>query len=206
MRYEFDAIIIKEPDHGGAYLEIPFDVKAAFGKSRVPVHATFDGVAYDGSLVKMKTECHIIGIRKDIRAQINKQPGDTVHVVLTPRNVGSKNPESVDAYIAAFPPERQEILQKIRQVIKTAAPHAQERTSWGMPTYWQTENLVHFSNAKSHVGFHPSPEAIIAFAPQLSQYRQSKGTVQFPYAKPIPYALIEAITRWRVAQVTGETL
>jgi len=65
--YAFDAVIIKEPDHGGAYVEIPFDVKSEFGKSRVPVHATFDGVAYEGYLVRMGTECHILGIRKDIR-------------------------------------------------------------------------------------------------------------------------------------------
>ncbi len=84
-RYEFDAVIQKVPDIDGAYVEIPFDVKQEFGKGRVPVHATFDGVAYDGSLVKMKTPCHILGLRKEIRAQIGKQPGDTVHVTLVER-------------------------------------------------------------------------------------------------------------------------
>ncbi len=83
--YEFDAEIKKVPDINGAYIEIPFDVKAEFGKGRVPVCATFDGVEYLGSLVKMKTPCHIIGIRKDIRQQINKQPGDTIHVTLQER-------------------------------------------------------------------------------------------------------------------------
>ena len=83
--YEFDAIIHKVPDMDGAYVEIPFDVKAVFGKGRVAVHATFDGEAYDGQLVKMGTPCHIIGIRKDIRAKIGKQPGDSVHVTLTQR-------------------------------------------------------------------------------------------------------------------------
>ena len=78
--YEFDAIIIKEPDHGGAYVEVPFDVKEMFGKYIVPVHATFDGEPYDGRLIKMGTPCHIIGIRKDIRTKIGKQPGDTVRV------------------------------------------------------------------------------------------------------------------------------
>ena len=84
--YEFDAVIIKEPDHGGAYVEIPFDVNTEFGKSRVPVHATFDGEPYDGSLVKMGTDCHILGVRKDIRAKIGKQPGDLVHVTLRKRD------------------------------------------------------------------------------------------------------------------------
>lgn len=82
---EFDAVIQKVNDIDGAYVEIPFDVKAVFGKGRVPVHATFDGVPYDGQVVKMGTPCHIIGIRKDIRAQIGKQSGDTVHVILRER-------------------------------------------------------------------------------------------------------------------------
>lgn len=84
--YEFDAEIKKVPDIDGAYVEIPFDVKEEFGKGRVPVHATFDGEPYDGSLVRMKTPCHIIGIRKDIRAKIGKQPGDTIRVTLVERS------------------------------------------------------------------------------------------------------------------------
>lgn len=83
--YEFEAEIKKVPDIDGAYVEIPFDVKAEFGKSRVPVTATFDGVVYEGSLVKMGTPCHIIGIRKDIRAKIGKQAGDSVKVTITAR-------------------------------------------------------------------------------------------------------------------------
>ena len=83
--YEFDAVIKKVPDIDGAYIDIPFDVKEEFGKGRVPVTATFDGVVYLGSLVRMKTPGHIIGIRKDIRAQIGKQPGDTIHVTLQER-------------------------------------------------------------------------------------------------------------------------
>lgn len=83
--YEFDGELKKVPDIDGAYIEIPFDVKAEFGKGRVKVHATFDGVEYDGSLVRMGTPCHIIGVRKDIRATIGKQPGDIVHVTLQER-------------------------------------------------------------------------------------------------------------------------
>lgn len=83
--YAFDAIIQKVPDMDGAYVEIPFDVKAEFGKGRVKVHATFDGVAYDGSLVCMGTPGHILGMRKEIRAKLGKSPGDTVHVTLRER-------------------------------------------------------------------------------------------------------------------------
>lgn len=88
--YEFEAVIKKVPDIDGAYIEIPFDVKAEFGKGRVPVSATFDGIPYDGSLVKLGTPCHILGIRKDIRAKIGKQAGDRVKVTLIQRNPGLK--------------------------------------------------------------------------------------------------------------------
>lgn len=83
--YVFDAVIKKVPDLDGAYVEIPFDVREKFGKGRVPVHAEFDGEPYDGSLVRMGTPCHILGIRKDIRAKIGKQPGDTVKVTIKER-------------------------------------------------------------------------------------------------------------------------
>lgn len=83
--YEFDAVIRKVPDIDGAYVEIPFDVREEYGKGRVKVHATFDGTGYDGSLVRMKTPFHILGLRKDIRAVIGKQPGDMVHVTVQER-------------------------------------------------------------------------------------------------------------------------
>lgn len=83
--YAFDAVIRKVPDLDGAYVEIPFDVRAAFGKGRVKVRATFDGAPYDGSLVRMGTPGHILGLRKDLRAMIGKQPGDIVHVTLRER-------------------------------------------------------------------------------------------------------------------------
>lgn len=83
--YEFEAVIQKVPDIDGAYVEVPFDVKAEFGKGRVLVHATFDGQPYDGQVVRMGTPCHIIGLRKDIRAKIGKQPGDRVRATITER-------------------------------------------------------------------------------------------------------------------------
>ncbi len=83
--YEFEAEIKKVPDIDGAYIEFPYDVKNEFGKGRVKVLATFDGEPYEGSLVRMQTPCHIIGIRKDIRAKIGKQPGDIIKVTITER-------------------------------------------------------------------------------------------------------------------------
>lgn len=90
-KYEFEAVIKKVPDLDGAYIEFPYDIKEEFGKGRVKVHAIFDGVPYDGSIVNMGvrnadgTVCYIIGLRKDIRAKIGKQPGDSVKVTITER-------------------------------------------------------------------------------------------------------------------------
>ena len=89
--YEFEAEIKKVPDIDGAYIEIPFDIKEVFRKGRVKVAATFDGVAYEGSIVNMGIKhpdgsiCYIIGIRKDIRVKINKQAGDTISVTIRER-------------------------------------------------------------------------------------------------------------------------
>lgn len=90
-KYAFQAIIKKVPDMDGAYIEFPYDIKKEFGKGRVNVHVTFDGEPYDGSIVNMGVKrpdgsiCYIIGIRKEIRATIGKQPGDSDKVILTER-------------------------------------------------------------------------------------------------------------------------
>jgi hypothetical protein len=87
----FDAVIKKVPDIDGAYIEVPFDLKAEFGKGRMKVRATFDGEPCDGSVVNMGLThddgsiCYIIGIRKDIRAKIGKQPGEQIQVTLRER-------------------------------------------------------------------------------------------------------------------------
>ena len=83
--YEFDAVLLKVPEIDGAYVEFPYDVKKEFDKGRVKVHAVFDGEEYDGSLVRMGTLGHIIGVRKDIRLKIGKQPGDFVHITIKER-------------------------------------------------------------------------------------------------------------------------
>lgn len=81
----FDAVLIGTEDMDAAWVEIPFDVKAVFGKGRVKVHAEFDGEPYDGIITRMGTPCHIIGVRKDIRRKIGKKPGDTIHVTVRER-------------------------------------------------------------------------------------------------------------------------
>ena len=84
--YEYESLIYPAGDTGGAYVLFPYDLHAEFGRGRVKVHVTFDGEPYDGNIVNMgvKNEdgsiCYIIGIRKDIRAKIKKQPGERVQV------------------------------------------------------------------------------------------------------------------------------
>jgi uncharacterized protein YdhG (YjbR/CyaY superfamily) len=107
-------------------------------------------------------------------------------------------PENIDEYIAGFPADVQEILQKVRQTIKKAAPTAQERISYQMPTFTLNSNLVHFAAYKNHVGFYPTPEAIQKFKKELSVYKGAKGSVQFPIDKPMPLSLISKIVKFRV--------
>jgi len=91
--YEYEAVIhASDIGKGGAYIPFPYDVKEEFGKGRVKVNATFDGEPYDGSIVNMGVKnpdgsiCYILGILKDIRAKIGKQPGDVVHVTVKENN------------------------------------------------------------------------------------------------------------------------
>ncbi|BFT69207.1 iron chaperone [Paenibacillus sp. P36] len=107
---------------------------------------------------------------------------------------------SIDEYISAFSPEIQEILQKLREVIKESAPDAKEKISYAMPTFEQHGNLVHFAAFKNHIGFYPAPDGIIQFQDEVAEYHASKGTLQFPLGKPIPYELISRIVKYRVAR------
>lgn len=84
-KLEFDAVIRKADDMDAAYVEIPYDIEKVFGTKRAKVHALFDEEPYDGLALKMGTPCYVIGIRRDIRKKIGKQPGDCVHVILTAR-------------------------------------------------------------------------------------------------------------------------
>jgi uncharacterized protein YdhG (YjbR/CyaY superfamily) len=110
-------------------------------------------------------------------------------------------PTSVDEYIVRQPMEIQQILIKVRETIRAAAPDATEKISWQMPTYWQSENLIHFCAHKKHLGIHPGYVERLPFKERLADYKTSKGAIQFPYDKPIDYELIANITRWRVSYV-----
>ena len=91
MRYEYDAVLHELSDNGGAYVVFPWDIRAIFGKGRVKVHAEFDGIPYDGSIVNMGLKnpdgsvCYVIGVLKAIRTALGKDDGDTIHVVIAQR-------------------------------------------------------------------------------------------------------------------------
>jgi uncharacterized protein YdhG (YjbR/CyaY superfamily) len=107
---------------------------------------------------------------------------------------------SIDEYIATFPEDIQKILKKIRMTIKAAAPDAEEKISYKMPTFALKGNLVHFAAFKNHIGFYPVPTGIEKFKKELSVYEGAKGSVKFPLNKPIPYALISKIVKFRVKE------
>jgi uncharacterized protein YdhG (YjbR/CyaY superfamily) len=108
--------------------------------------------------------------------------------------------ETIDAYISQFTPEVQEILTKVRNVIKEAAPEATEKISYQMPAFYLYGNLVYFAAFKNHIGFYPTASGIEVFKHELSEYKGGKGSVQFPMDKPIPYELISMIVKYRVTE------
>jgi len=109
-------------------------------------------------------------------------------------------PKNIDEYIAGFPQDVQEILEKIRSTIKKAAPDAEETISYRMPTFTLKGNLVHFAAFKKHVGFYPTPTGIEQFQRELSVYKGAKGSVQFPLDEPTPFELISRIVKFRVKE------
>ena len=114
--------------------------------------------------------------------------------------------ETIDDYIKDQPEEVRPILEKLRKTIKGAAPKSVEKMSWKMPTFWQNENLIHFSAQKNHLGIHPGALDHLSddLIKRLVIYKTSKGSIQFPYDKPIDYELIKDITLFRVSCVMFE--
>jgi uncharacterized protein YdhG (YjbR/CyaY superfamily) len=110
-------------------------------------------------------------------------------------------PSVIDDYISASPKDIRGVLERIRAAIRNAAPGATETIKYGIPTFVLGENLVHFAAFTKHIGFYPTPSAIVAFRDQLSAYKSAKGSVQFPLDSPMPLELIEEIVRFRVKEV-----
>ncbi len=108
--------------------------------------------------------------------------------------------ETIDEYIETFPEDIQDILKKMRKVIQESAPEAKEAINYGMPTFKLNGNLVHFAAYKYHIGFYPTPSGINAFKEEISGYKSSKGAVQFPLDKPVPYDLVKKMVIFRVQE------
>ena len=108
--------------------------------------------------------------------------------------------ETIDQYISEQPQAIQQKLKELRETIKKAAPKAEEKISYAMPTFAQHGNLVHFAAMKKHIGFYPAPSAIVEFKKELAHYETSKGAVQFPLDEPIPLTLVRKMVKFRVAE------
>ncbi len=111
-----------------------------------------------------------------------------------------KAAENVDQYIAQFPLEIRELLEQMRKTIRKAAPDADETISYAIPSYKLNGLLVHFAAFLKHIGFYPGAGAIAVFAEELTGYKTSKGTVQFPFDDPLPLDLVTSIVEFRVTQ------
>ncbi len=107
---------------------------------------------------------------------------------------------TIDQYIAGFPKDVQKILEQVRSTIKKAAPDAEEKISYAIPTFTLNGNLVHFAAFKNHIGFYPAPTGSEAFKKELSVYKTGKGSVQFQLDKPMPFELIIKIVKFRVQE------
>ena len=110
------------------------------------------------------------------------------------------HPTNVDEYISQFPDEVQQILRRIRDLIRELAPQAEERIAYQMPGYYLNGPLVYFAGFKRHIGIYPTGVELQPLEAELSSYKRSKGTVQFPLDRPIPYDLITKIVQYRVAE------
>lgn len=110
----------------------------------------------------------------------------------------------IEIYIQQFPDNVQQIMRNIRKVIKDNAPDVDERIAYGMPAYkLNRKPLVYFAAFKNHIGLYATPSGHSEFQDELSEYKQGKGSVQFPLDKPIPYKLIERMVKFRVEENQG---
>ena len=109
---------------------------------------------------------------------------------------------TIDEYHASFPTDIQKILQELRQTVKQVAPEATETISYNIPTF---KNLISYAGYKKHIGFYAGSSALIVFKDELTRYKTSKGTIQFPIDKPLPTALIRKIIKFRVTVTKMKT-
>ena len=113
---------------------------------------------------------------------------------------------SIDEYIASFPEDIQKIMNQLRETIKAAAPDAEEKISYNMPTFTLNgKYLVYFAGWKNHIAFYGAPKGIPEINEDLSAYESGQGTLQFPYKEPMPLDLITKIVIFRAAENREKT-
>ena len=111
----------------------------------------------------------------------------------------------IDLYISQFPHDTQAILIRIKSIIEEAAPSSVQTIKYGIPTFvLDGKNLIHFAGYAKHIGFYPTPGVLEAFSDELTKFVRSKGAVQFPLDKPIPFGLIKDMVSYRVKALKGE--
>src|SRR5882762_11150179 len=116
---------------------------------------------------------------------------------MTPKK---EKPESITEYINAARQEAQKKLREMRACLRKAAPWAKESLKWGVPAFSFQRILFTFAAFKHHIGFYPTPSAVKAFAKDLTQFKTSRSTIQFPLEKPLPLPLIRKIAVFRVRE------
>ena len=109
-------------------------------------------------------------------------------------------PANIDEYISGFPEATQQLLQRMREIIRKAAPKSQEVISYAMPAFKANGILVYFAGYEHHIGFYPTASGITAFQKEIAAYKSSKGAVQFPLDKPLPIRLITQMVAFRVSE------
>ncbi len=113
--------------------------------------------------------------------------------------------KTIDEYLVQFPENVRELLQEIRKTIRNSAPQAEETISYGMPAFkLNGKILVYFAAFKNHIGFFPTASGIEAFKEEVSAYKTSKGTVQFPLDRPIPLGLVSKMVKFKVKEVESK--
>jgi uncharacterized protein YdhG (YjbR/CyaY superfamily) len=109
--------------------------------------------------------------------------------------------KTVDQYISGFPASTKKILRQVRKTIHEAAPEAEDVISYNMPAVKQNGVLVYYAAYEKHIGFYPTASPIKVFGNQLSDYKFSKGAIQFPIDQPMPLDLITKIVKYRLKEV-----
>lgn len=110
----------------------------------------------------------------------------------------------IEAYIDNAPEEQQDKLKQMYAILKDELPEATEKISYAMPTFYMDENVVHFAGFKKHLGFYPTPSAVLKFSDELKPYKTSKGAIQFPYDQELPENLIRQIVVFRKSEIKNK--